>query len=373
MKRAFTKLIWLLISIAGAVSIAIVTGIFNPAEKVNALWLITAAGCFYVITYRFYASFLAAKVLSLDPGIQTPAHILKDGVDYHPTNRWVLFGHHFAAIAGAGPLVGPVLAAQFGYLPGTLWLIIGVVLGGAVQDFVILFASMRRDGKSLGQMVREEVGPFAGLLALVSIIALMVILIAGLALVVVAAEEALAIHAPPGSRDRIACAEGCGTCCVVNVAVLYPEAVAIAEYLRRTRSAAELETLTERLEELYRQVVWLDDDERVMLRRPCVFLDEAGNCSVYPVRPLLCRSMTSTSAEGCRQAIASQAFGENTPILVNLFQKDLMDEAFKASGRALSALGLDGRGVKLTVAMRQLLSESGAVEAYLAGGAVPSG
>lgn len=191
--------------------------------------------------------------------------------------------------------------------------------------------------------------------------------------VVAAAEGALAFNASPQLRERIACARGCGTCCVVNVAVLYPEAVAIAEYLRRTRSASELETLTERLEELYRHVVWLDDDERVMLRRPCVFLDGEGSCSVYPVRPLLCRSMTSTSSEGCRQAIALQAFGENTPILVNLFQKDLMDEAFKATGRALSALGLDGRGVKLTVAMRQLLSEAGAAEAYLAGAAVPTG
>ena len=185
MKRAFTKLIWLLISIAGAVSIAIVTGIFNPAEKVNALWLITAAGCFYVITYRFYASFLAAKVLSLDPGIQTPAHILKDGVDYHPTNRWVLFGHHFAAIAGAGPLIGPMLAAQFGYLPGFLWILIGAALGGAVHDMVILAASVRRQGRSLARIARDEIGPVGGLAASFAIIFIIIVALAGLGLAVV--------------------------------------------------------------------------------------------------------------------------------------------------------------------------------------------
>jgi len=194
-----------------------------------------------------------------------------------------------------------------------------------------------------------------------------------MAQVVAAAEGALAFHASPSARERIACAAGCGTCCVVNVAVLYPEAVAIAEYLRRTRSASQMEALGERLEELYRQVVWLDDDERVMLRRSCVFLDDEGSCSIYPVRPFLCRSMTSASPEECRLAIALQALGENPPILINLFQKALMDEAFTATGRALSALGLDGRGVKLTVAVRQLLREAGAVEAYLAGGRVPVG
>jgi carbon starvation protein len=185
MKQTVTKLVWLLISLVAAVSIAIVAGIFNPAEKVNALWLVTAAACFYVITYRFYASFLAAKVLSLDPGLSTPAHNLKDGVDYHPTNRWVLFGHHFAAIAGAGPLIGPMLAAQFGYLPGFLWILIGAALGGAVHDMVILAASVRRQGRSLAQIAKSEIGPVGGLAASFAIIFIIIVALAGLGLAVV--------------------------------------------------------------------------------------------------------------------------------------------------------------------------------------------
>ena len=121
----FKKTIWIIISLIAAISLSVVVGIFNPSEKVNALWLVVAAGCFYVITYRFYASFLAAKVLAIDENRPTPAKRLYDGIDYHPTNRWILFGHHFAAIAGAGPLIGPMLAAQFGYLPGFLWILIG--------------------------------------------------------------------------------------------------------------------------------------------------------------------------------------------------------------------------------------------------------
>jgi len=185
MKSAVMKLVWVLISVVAAISIAIVTGLFNPAEKVNALWLITAAACFYIITYRFYASFLAAKVLSLDADLLTPAHRLKDGVDYHPTNRWVLFGHHFAAIAGAGPLIGPMLAAQFGYLPGFLWILIGAALGGAVHDMVILAASVRRQGRSLAQIARDEIGPVGGLAASFAIIFIITVALAGLGLAVV--------------------------------------------------------------------------------------------------------------------------------------------------------------------------------------------
>ncbi|MBW3656395.1 MAG: carbon starvation protein A, partial [Gemmatimonadetes bacterium] len=163
-------------------------------ETINAAWLVIAAVCTYAVAYRFYARFLATRVFELDPGRATPAERLDNHVDFVPTNRWVLFGHHFAAIAGAGPLVGPVLAAQFGYLPGTLWLIIGVVLAGAVQDFVILFASMRRDGKSLGQMAREEINTTAGFIAMVAVLSIMAILLAVLALIVV---NALA-HSPWG-------------------------------------------------------------------------------------------------------------------------------------------------------------------------------
>ena len=154
-------------------------------ETISAAWLVIAAVCTYLVAYRFYSRFIAAKVFELDPRRATPAERLNNGRDFVPTNKWIVFGHHFAAISGAGPLVGPTLAAQFGFLPGTLWLIVGVVLGGAVQDFVILCASMRRDGKSLGQMAKEEVNPVAGLAAMVAIFAIMIILLAVLALVVV--------------------------------------------------------------------------------------------------------------------------------------------------------------------------------------------
>jgi carbon starvation protein len=167
---------------------------------VNAAWLLTAAVCSYAIGYRFYAKFLAARVFALDDRRATPAERYDNGRDFVPTNKWVLYGHHFAAIAGAGPLVGPVLAAQFGYLPGTLWLVIGVVLGGAVQDFVILFCSLRRDGKSLGQMAKEEVNPAAGATAMLAVLFIMIILLAVLALIVVNA-----LKASPWGLFTIAC------------------------------------------------------------------------------------------------------------------------------------------------------------------------
>lgn len=179
------KLVWLLVSLVAAISFAGAAGVINPGEKVNALWLVTAAGCFYAVIYRFYASFLAAKVLSLDAGYTTPATRLKDGMDYHPTNRWVLFGHHFAAIAGAGPLIGPMLAAQFGYLPGFLWILVGAALGGAVHDMVILAASVRRNGRSLAQIAKDEIGPVGGLAASLAIIFIIIVALAGLGLAVV--------------------------------------------------------------------------------------------------------------------------------------------------------------------------------------------
>jgi carbon starvation protein len=154
-------------------------------EHINSIWLVVAAVCAYSAGYRFYGKFIAARVLGLDDRRATPAERLRDGHDFEPTNRWILFGHHFAAIAGPGPLVGPVLAAQFGYLPGTLWIIIGAVLGGAVQDLIVLFASIRRDGKSLGQMAREEIGKIGGFTALITVLLIMIILLAVIALVVV--------------------------------------------------------------------------------------------------------------------------------------------------------------------------------------------
>ncbi len=177
--------IWTLVVVLGTGSLAVLA--FSRNEPVSALWLVVAAGCVFAVAWRFHSAWLMARVLTVDELRATPAVVHEDGRDYVQTNRWIVFGHHFAAIAGPGPLVGPVLAAQFGYLPGMLWILIGATLGGAVHDSIILFCSIRRRGKSLGQMVREEVGPFTGFLALISIIAIMIILLAVLALVVVKA------------------------------------------------------------------------------------------------------------------------------------------------------------------------------------------
>lgn len=183
MRRLPSAALWILISACGAGAFAWLA--LSRGERVSAAWLVTAAVCFYVVAYRFYSRIIAANIFALDANRLTPSERLNDGRDYVPTNRWVVFGHHFAAIAGPGPLVGPTLAAQFGFLPGALWIVIGVALGGAVQDFVILAASVRRNGKSLGQMAKEEIGPVAGFTALVAVLGIMIVLIAVLALVVV--------------------------------------------------------------------------------------------------------------------------------------------------------------------------------------------
>ncbi len=188
MKRLLKVLLWVAISLGGAAGLGAIA--IERDEPINAVWFIIAAVCVYLVAYRFYSSFIAAKVLTLDETRATPAERLDDGRDFVPTNKWILFGHHFAAIAGPGPLIGPTLAAQFGYLPGTLWLIVGAVLGGCVQDFIVLFGSMRRNGKSLGQMAREEVSKLSGMVALFAVLAIMVILLAAVALVVVNALKA---------------------------------------------------------------------------------------------------------------------------------------------------------------------------------------
>ena len=180
-----SKIVWLLVAILGAVSFGILA--ISRGEHVNAVWLVLAAICVYSIAYRFYSLFIANKVFELNARRLTPAHRLADGLDYVPTNKYVLFGHHFAAIAGAGPLVGPILAAQMGYLPGTIWLLVGVVLAGAVQDFLVLFISTRRDGRSLGEMAKQELGSFAGVIVMLGALGVMIIILAVLALVVVKA------------------------------------------------------------------------------------------------------------------------------------------------------------------------------------------
>ena len=179
----FKILLWTTVALLGASAVGGIA--LHRGESINALWFITAALCTYAIAYRFYAAWIAATVLSIDPSRATPAERLSNGRDYVPTNRWIVFGHHFAAIAGPGPLVGPTLAAQFGYLPGTLWILFGAVLGGCVQDMLTLFFSMRRDGKSLGQMARDELGAIGGSAALIATFLIMIILIAVLGLVVV--------------------------------------------------------------------------------------------------------------------------------------------------------------------------------------------
>src|SRR6266849_1225441 len=183
MKPSLRVLLWIGIALLGALAVGTIA--LHRGEQINALWLVTAAVCTYAVGYRFYSKFIAAKVLALDAHRATPAERLENGRDFVPTNKWVVFGHHFAAIAGPGPLVGPVLAAQFGYLPGTLWIVAGAVLAGCVQDFVILLFSVRRDGKSLTEMAKEETGRVGGFVAYSAVIVILVILLAVVALVVV--------------------------------------------------------------------------------------------------------------------------------------------------------------------------------------------
>lgn len=185
MQRVFRILLWVAVSVLGMVAVGVTA--FSRGEPINAMWLVLAGVCSFAVSYRFYSAWLVAKVLTVDESRAPAAVVCADGKDFVPTPKWVVFGHHFAAIAGPGPLVGPVLAAQFGYLPGTLWILVGATLGGGVHDAVVLFASMRRKGKSLGQMLKEEVNPLIGLVAMVSLLAIMVILLAVLGLVVVKA------------------------------------------------------------------------------------------------------------------------------------------------------------------------------------------
>lgn len=190
MNHLLKNLLWIGTAILGAAAIGGIA--MNRGESINAVWFITAAVCVYAIAYRFYAAWIAARVLVIDETRATPAERYDNGRDFVPTNKWVVFGHHFAAIAGPGPLIGPTLAVQFGYLPGTLWILVGAVIGGCVQDMVILFLSIRRDGRSLGQMARDELGPVGGVAALIGTFAIMIILIAVLGLVVVNAMK----HSP---------------------------------------------------------------------------------------------------------------------------------------------------------------------------------
>ena len=181
----FHKAGWAGLAILCAIAFGFVVGIINPNEKVNGLWLVVAATCFYILAYRFYGRFLAKQVMNLDDRRRTPAYRLEDGTNFYPANKYILFGHHFAAIAGAGPLLGPVLAAQFGYLPGFLWIVVGAVLAGAVQDFIILVASMRRNGRSLPEIAHAEIGWVTGIATAIAVLFIVVVAMAGLGLAVV--------------------------------------------------------------------------------------------------------------------------------------------------------------------------------------------
>ncbi len=221
MSKTFHVVIWIAVAVLGALALATVA--LHRGEQINAMWLVVAAVCTYALGYRFYSKFIAAKILALDSQRATPAERLENGRDFVPTNKWVVFGHHFAAIAGPGPLVGPVLAAQFGYLPGTLWILTGAVFGGCVQDFVILLFSIRRDGKSLTEMARDEVGRVGGLVAYVAVISIIVILLGVCALVVVNALKA----SPWGT---------------FTIAMTIPIALLMGFYLRTLRPGKVLET-----------------------------------------------------------------------------------------------------------------------------------
>ena len=240
MQRFMKRVLWFgaaLLGAAAAGGIAI-----NRGESVNALWFVVAAACVYAIAYRFYSLWIATKVLVLDPARTTPAERFDDGRDFMPTNRWIVFGHHFAAIAGPGPLIGPTLAAQFGYLPGTLWILVGAVFGGCVQDMVVLFLSTRRDGRGLGQMARDELGALGGTAALIGTLFIMIILIAVLGLVVVNAMK----HSPWATS---------------TVAATIPIAMIVGIYMRSIRPGRVLEGTALGLGLLWLAVVgggWID-------------------------------------------------------------------------------------------------------------------
>src|SRR5215469_593037 len=223
MNRSLSVVLWVVVSVLGTIATAVVA--MHRSEPINALWLVTAATCCYSLGYRFYSKFISAKILALDALRATPAERLENGRDFLVTNKWVVFGHHFAAIAGPGPLVGPVLAAQFGYLPGTLWIIAVAVFAGCVQDFVILLFSVRRDGKSLTEMAKEETGVIGGIVAYAAVIAILIILLAVVALVVVNALK----NSPWGT---------------FTIAMTIPIALLMGVYLRRIRPGKVLEVST---------------------------------------------------------------------------------------------------------------------------------
>ena len=292
------RLLWAAVALLGAGALAILA--LSRGEPVNALSMVTAAVCVYLLAFRFYSAFIAKRVLVLDPARPTPAVTHNDGLDFVPTNKYVLFGHHFAAIAGAGPLVGPILAAQLGYLPGVLWIVVGAVLAGAVQDFVILVLSMRRGGRSLGEMVREEMGLIPGLVAQVGTLVIMVIILAVLALIVV---KALA-HSPWGAS---------------TVAATVPIALAMGVYMRFIRPGRIAEV----------SVVGF-----VLL-----ILSVVGGRYVSNT-PYLAAIFTLTEVQLCWTLIAYGAVASILPVWLLLAPRDYLSTFMKIGAIALLAIGV---------------------------------
>jgi carbon starvation protein len=290
--------VWVLVALLGAVALGVIAT--SQGERINALWLVTAAVCVYMVAYRFYSRFIADKVVGLDSGRPTPAHTHTDGLDYVPTNKFVLFGHHFAAIAGAGPLVGPVLAAQLGYLPGVLWIIVGAVLAGCVQDFIILVMSMRREGRSLGELVREELGMIPGLIAQVGTFVIMIIILAVLALIVV---KALA-HSSWGS---------------FTVAATIPIALGMGVYTRYLRPGKIAEVSIVGFLLLMLAVVagrWVSED------------------------PALSAAFTFTEVQLCWILIGYGAIASILPVWLLLAPRDYLSTFIKIGAIVLLALGV---------------------------------
>ncbi len=299
MKKVVARFVWLLIAALGAWAFLVLAT--RRGEQINSIYILTAALCSYAIGYRFYSKWIAARVLALDDRRATPCEVHDDGKDFVKTNKWIVFGHHFAAISGPGPLVGPVLAAQFGYLPGTLWILIGVVLGGAVQDFVILFCSLRRDGRSLGQMVKDELNSTAGWVALLAILSILVILLAVLALVVV---NALA-ESPWG---------------VFTVGATIPIALLMGGYLRSWRVGKSLRG--------FGRLAW----------SCCCWRCGAGNGFIATRRG---RSMLSFQSEPLAWGIIVYGFAASVlPIWLLLAPRDYLSTFMKLGTIFLLALGI---------------------------------
>src|ERR1051326_1762743 len=312
-------LVWIVVAALGALALA--TLALHRGGAISAMWLVVASLCSYALGYRFYSKFVAAKVLTLDAMRATPAERLENGRDFVRTNKWVLFGHHFAAIAGPGPLVGPVLAAQFGYLPGTLWILVGAIFGGCVQDFVILLFSVRRDGKSLGQMARDEVSKPAGTVAFISVLSILVILHAVVAFIIVNALR----DSPWG---------------VFTIAMTMPIAVLMGLYLRYWRPGRVLEASTLGFVLVMAAVVGGKWAATSQLRVPSISWFDHHSLLPHFVMEPLSAALTITGA-GLALLIIVYGFAASAlPVWLLLAPRDYLSTFVKLGTIAVLALGI---------------------------------